>query len=182
MMKSNYLDVLISYKLILKEIKNFAKILLKWLEQNNNLIIICILNGSVMFYVDLIREVNKLGYTKKINLEYIFASSYENVVSKDLKLKKWVNRDIENQEVVIIEDIIDTGKTLKQIKRLLFENNKIKNLNVISLLDKKSVHLNIDLDFDYHALFVVENDYLVGYGLDCDEKFRQLRDVCVYKV
>ncbi len=177
-MKSNYLKVIIKYKDIKRKIIQCAKKLVKDLNSDSDIIFINLLNGSSPFFVDVIREINNLGYNKYINIEYISISSYENIKSMNLKINKWLDVNIKNKILYLFEDVIDSGKTLtKVIDKLMLQMPK--KINIISLTDKKELHLNFP--YEYYALFEVKNYFLVGYGLDCDEKFRQLRDICIYK-
>jgi hypoxanthine phosphoribosyltransferase len=83
---------------------------------------------------------------------------------------------IEGRTVIVVEDILDTGLTLKYLLRL-FEERKPKHLRVVVLLDKAERRI-ADVHADYNG-FVIPNEFVVGYGLDYDERFRNLPDVCV---
>ena len=131
--------------------------------------LICVLKGSVMFMVDLAKHL-----TMPIKMEFIRLSSYGSgtkssgkVNAVDIKLP-----NLNDKNVLIIEDIIDTGNTAKFLVDFLYQNFKMKSFKFCSLLDKKS-RREVEIDADYHC-FDVEDKFLVGYGLDIDGNYRNL--------
>ena len=131
--------------------------------------LICVLKGSVMFMVDLAKHL-----TMPVKMEFIRLSSYGSgttssgkVNAVDIKLP-----DLNGKNVLIIEDIIDTGHTAKFLMDFLHQNFKFKDLKFCALLDKK-VKRATNIEADYYC-FEVDDKYLVGYGLDIDGNYRNL--------
>ena len=138
------------------------------------LLLVSILNGAFVFMADLCREV-----TVPCEVAFMCASSYYNgtqssgVVNITMDLKQ----DISGYHVIIVEDIIDTGRTLNDIVKLLKSRNPL-SLRVVTLLDKPSRRL-VEFDPDM-ALFEIEDRFVIGYGLDCGEKYRNLPYIAEY--
>ena len=138
-------------------------------------LVVCILKGSVLFFSDLIKEISI-----QINLDFMAVSSYGSatISSGEVKMIKDLDNSIENRHVIIVEDIVDTGHTLKYL---------IKNLNarmpasvkVCTLLDKQCRRV-VDISPDYIG-FEVGDHFVVGYGLDYDEGYRHVPEVGVLK-
>ena len=131
--------------------------------------LICVLKGSVMFTVDLAKHL-----TMPVKMEFIRLSSYGSgmtssgkVNAVDISLP-----DLNGKNVLIVEDIIDTGHTAKFLVDFMNHNFKVKTLKFCSLLDKK-IKREVDIDADYYC-FEVDDKFLVGYGLDYDECYRNL--------
>lgn len=142
---------------------------------DEELVFICILKGSVMFTADLAR---KLG--DNVRLEFMQVSSYGDgaVSSGNIKIIKDLNTSIADKHAVIIEDIIDTGNTLKSLKAVLSTRNP-KSLKLCAFLDKPS-RRTADINADYVG-FEVEDNFLVGYGLDYSQKYRNLPYIAILK-
>lgn len=137
--------------------------------KNKELYLICVLKGSVMFMVDLSKHLKM-----PLRMEFIRLSSYGSgftstgkVNAVDISLP-----DLNNKNVLIIEDIIDTGHTAKFLVDFINLNFHTKSLKFCSLLDKK-VKREVAIDADYHC-FEVDNKFLVGYGLDYDGYYRNI--------
>ena len=137
--------------------------------QGEELYLICVLKGAVMFMVDLSKHLKM-----PLRMEFIRLSSYGSGFSStgkvnavDISLP-----DLNDKNVLIIEDIIDTGHTAKFLMDFIRHNFKTKSLKFCSLLDKK-IKREVDIDPDYHA-FEVDDKFLVGYGLDYDGYYRNL--------
>lgn len=132
-------------------------------------IAVCVLKGAVVFAVDLIRELNM-----PVKMEFIRLSSYGSstttsgkVNAVDIKLP-----DLNGKNVLIIEDIVDTGLTAKFLVDFININFHVKSLKFCSLLDKK-VTRKVDIEPDYYC-FEVADKFVVGYGLDYDGLYRNL--------
>ncbi len=134
---------------------------------------VCTLRGASIFFADLVREMSG-----DIELDFISASSYGagTKSSGEVKMIKDLSEPIRGKNVVIVEDIIDTGITLSYLTKLL-KAREPKSLKVCALLDKKA-RREVEFEGDYIG-FEIENEFVVGYGLDYNEKMRQLPDVCV---
>jgi len=141
--------------------------------KNREIIFICLLKGAFMFTADLIRHINN-----PVKVDFIRASSYGNgmvtcgqvMVTKDLEL------DISDKDVIIVEDIIDSGFTLKYIKEMLLKRNP-RSLKICTLLDKKA-RRQVDIDVDYVGC-EIEDFFIVGYGIDYAENYRNLSDIYI---
>ncbi len=133
-------------------------------------IVIGILKGSVVFLSDLIRAVDL-----PISLDFIAVSSYgsEMTSSGVVRIQYDMKTSIEGRDVLVVEDIVDTGLTLAYLMEN-FATKHPKSIKICALLDKKEARKSdIELKIDY-AGFEVPDKFLVGYGLDCDEKYRNL--------
>ena len=131
--------------------------------------VVCVLKGSVMFTVDLVKHL-----TMPLRMEFIRLSSYGSSMTSSGKVEVLDLQlpDLNNKNVLIVEDIIDTGHTAKFLINLINDKFTPKSLKFCSLLDKK-IKREADIDADYYAL-EVDDKFLVGYGLDYDGYFRNL--------
>lgn len=135
--------------------------------KEKEIVFLCILKGSVFFAVELAKRIKN-----NIQFEFIEVSSYENNKSTGkIKLNKDITSSIEGKDVIIIEDIVDTGRTLSFLKKFLAEK-KPASLKICSLLDKPSRRIT-DISADY-TCFEVEDKFIVGYGLDNNQNYRNL--------
>ena len=164
--------IMISQEQIAQRVKELA-VQLDQVYQGRKPLMVCILKGSVVFFADLIREMDT-----SMEIDFMSVSSYGagTTSSGKLKIKKDLSVDIEGRDVLIVEDIIDSGLTLKYIKTL-FETRGAKSVRICSLLDKPSGR-RTELVGDYIG-FEIPGEFVVGYGLDYDERYRNLPDVCV---
>ncbi len=136
--------------------------------------VIGILNGAFMFTADLVRHL-----TIPVTLEFMAASSYGDgtVSSGELKINLDIKKDIEGKHVLIIEDIVDTGLTLKVLKKNL-EERRPSSLKLASFLFKPA-RLEHPVDIDYLG-FEIEDHFVIGYGLDYAGRYRELPYVGIY--
>lgn len=162
----NDFKVLFSEEEIQEKIKEIAK----KLDDDFNgkeIVAICVLKGAAFFTVDLVKKMKT-----PIIFETMQVSSYEGLESTgNVVLKKDIELDIENKDVLIVEDIIDTGRTLK----FLYDYLKTKNpnsLKIVTLLDKEERRM-VKIKPDYCG-YVIPNKFVVGYGFDIDEKYRNI--------
>jgi hypoxanthine phosphoribosyltransferase len=132
-----------------------------------------VLKGSVFFLTDLARQISG-----DISLDFIAVSSYGNrtETSGEVKLTRDLDSSIEGKTVIIVEDILDTGMTLQYLLRV-FEQRKPRRLRVAVLLDKPERRI-AKVRADYVG-FKIPNEFVVGYGLDYSERYRNLLDVGV---
>ncbi len=136
--------------------------------KGKELTLICILKGSIFFFTDLARRINL-----DTRLEFIRVSSYEGEKSTGkIKLKVNLDEPITNKDVIVIEDIIDTGKTLSYLMKYL-SKQKPNSLKLCTLLDKPEGRQVDDIIVDYVG-FTIPNRFVIGYGLDLDEQYRNL--------
>ncbi|MDR3217013.1 MAG: hypoxanthine phosphoribosyltransferase [Clostridiaceae bacterium] len=137
------------------------------------LLAVCILRGAVIFTADLIRELDL-----DVSLDFISVSSYGagTTSSGEVRVLHDLKEPIEGRDVLIIEDIIDTGLTLSYLREILLAR-KPASLKIAALLDKPD-RRRTDINADYIG-FCIPDDFVVGYGLDFDQRFRHLPDICV---
>ena len=131
--------------------------------------LICILKGSVFFTVDLAKKING-----DVKLEFIRVSSYEGASTEssgEIKMKLDLKDSIQGKDVIVIEDIIDTGRTLSYLIEYL-KMKKPNSVKLCALLDKKERRI-CEVHVDYTG-FEIPDEFVVGYGLDVDEKYRNL--------
>ena len=130
-------------------------------------VFLCILKGSIFFTVELAKRIKN-----NIQFEFIEVSSYENNESTGkVKLNKDITGSIEGKDVIIIEDIVDTGRTLCYLKEYLLQKNPA-SLKICTLLDKPSRRI-APVEADYIG-FTIENKFVLGYGLDDEQNYRNL--------
>ncbi len=145
--------------------------------KDKELLIVGVLKGSWIFMADLVREINI-----DMEISFISVSSYEGnrtVSSGVVKLQCDIDRPLTDMNVILVEDIVDTGLTLQYLKKLLYVRNP-KTIKICTLLDKPSRRLT-DIKPDYCG-FSIPDEFVVGYGLDYDGKYRNLKDICILKL
>ncbi|MBQ8614129.1 MAG: hypoxanthine phosphoribosyltransferase [Ruminiclostridium sp.] len=137
-------------------------------------LLVSILKGAFVFMADLCREI-----TAPCEIAFMAAKSYYNgtVSTGEVTITMDIEQDISNYHVIIVEDIIDTGRTLRDVVALLKARNPL-SLKVITLLDKPSRRL-VDFKAD-KALFTIPDHFVIGYGLDCGEYYRNLPYIAEY--
>lgn len=161
------IKVLIEEEKIQEKIKEIAKRVEQDYE-GKEITLICILKGSTFFTVDLAKRINK-----NVKIEFIQVSSYgsSTVGSENIELKLDLKESIEDKDVIVVEDIIDTGRTLSYLIEHL-KQRKPKSIKLCTLLDKPERRL-YDVKVDYTG-FEIPDKFVVGYGLDYDELYRNL--------
>lgn len=135
--------------------------------------LVCTLRGGCVFFADLMRAIDG-----DVEIDFIAVSSYGagTKTSGEVKMVKDLSEPIKDKNIIIVEDIIDTGVTLSYLKKLLLAREP-KSLKVCTLLDKPS-RRKVEFKGDYVG-FEIENEYVVGYGLDYNQTMRHFPDVCV---
>ena len=174
MMYEDVESILIDRNAIQARIKEMAARIEKDYK-GESVVMICILRGASVFFCDLVRELDL-----DVRFEFMSVSSYGagTTSSGEVRIVKDINAPLAGKNVIIVEDIIDSGNTLSYLKRLLEQRNP-KSLKICALLDKPS-RRKVELQGDYVG-FTVEDKFLVGYGLDYAEKYRNLKDIGVLK-
>ena len=169
------LKVLIDEKTLQEKIGELAEKIMKDYE-GKDITFICILKGSALFTVDLAKKIKN-----NVRLEFIRVSSYgdSQVSSGKVTMKLDLQDSIEGREVIVIEDIIDTGRTLSYLRDYLKDKNPA-SLKICTLLDKKE-RREFDIEPDYTA-FEIPDKFVVGYGLDDRENYRNLPYVGYFDV
>lgn len=144
--------------------------------EGKNLLLVSILKGAVVFMADLMRAI-----TIPCGIDFMVVSSYggENTVSTGLvKIVKDLDADLSGRDVLIVEDILDTGVTLSKLVPMLRLRNP-NSVRICAILSKPT-RRKVDIQPDYEG-FQVPDEFVVGYGLDYDEKYRNLRYVGALK-
>lgn len=136
-------------------------------------ILLGLLKGSVPFMAEISKCI-----TVDLTFDFMHVSSYVGAHSGQLNIKKDMEQDVAGKDVLIVEDIIDTGNTLYYVKHMLLERGA-KSVKIVTLLDKAESR-KIDIEADYVG-FIMPNAFAVGYGLDYSEKYRNLPYVGVLK-
>ena len=138
------------------------------------LVVVGILTGAFIFTADLVRRLEM-----PVIVYFMQVSSYVGEVSSgELKIKKDMSYDIKDMNVLIVEDIIDTGRTLALLKEQLLKREP-KSLKICTAFDKPSRRVN-DLKPDYNGI-TVPDEFIVGYGLDLDGKYRDFDDIRIVR-
>lgn len=167
MLKENSYEILITEKEIRAKVKELGKKISKD-YQGKELIIIGVLKGAVIFLSDLLRALKV-----SCELDFIGISSYgdDTKSSGVVRITKDLEESIESKHILIVEDIVDTGLTLQYLIKNL-QSRKVASLKVCALLDKPSKH-KVDVKIDYLG-FTIPDKFIMGYGLDYQEKYRNI--------
>jgi len=165
------MKMLLSESEIKKRVKELADIISKDYKDKTP-IFIGILNGSYVFMADLLRELSISA-----EVDFVKIRSYEGDSSTGtIKFRKDISADIDDRDIIIVEDIVDSGFTINFLVNRLKESGP-KSVSVATILFKKEV-AKLDFEIDYVG-FEIPPEFVVGYGLDHDEKYRNLKDVMV---
>jgi len=167
-------DILIPRDTIQKRVKEIANQISSDYKGREP-ILIGILNGVVFFFADLVREISI-----PTKIDFIRAASYgsKTTSSGKIRLTKDVEIPIQGKSVIVVEDIVDTGLTLTHIVKDL-EAKGVESLRICALIDKVE-RRDLTVHIDYCG-FRIEEGFIVGYGLDYNEKYRHLPDICVLR-
>ena len=167
-------EVLYSEEEISAVVKDLGAQLTKEYEGKNPLVI-GVLKGAVMFMTDLSRAMDC-----DLELDFMDVSSYGAGMesSGDVKILKDLDTTVDGRDLLIVEDIIDTGRTLSYLIEI-FKYRKAKSIKVVTLMDKKERRV-VDLEANYIGINV-PNEFVVGYGLDFNEKYRNLPYIGILK-
>ena len=137
-------------------------------KTNDELVIVCLLKGGFTFTADLIREL-----FMDVRVEFMCVSSYGNELKSSgvINIKQDISSDISGKNIIIIDDIVDTGRTLFEIRNYLSKKNP-NSIKTCCLLDKKEKR-EFDINIDYYG-FVCPDVFVVGYGMDASGMYRNL--------
>ncbi len=166
---SNYvIDEMISAKAIAARVETLAKDISAYFADTDKLVVIGLLRGSFMFIADLVRELDL-----PCEIDFLEASSYGNSTesSREVRILKDIRGEIEGRDVLLVEDIIDTGYTMKQVTEMLRTRNP-KRMKICALLDKPS-RREVDITADWTG-FEIPDKFVVGYGIDYAQRNRNL--------
>ena len=137
-------------------------------------VLVCILKDATVFFSDLARAIDL-----PISMEFMAISSYGSATKTSgvVRVVKDLDNDILNKDVIIVEDIVDSGVTLNYLKGML-EHRGAASIKIVTLLDKPARRRVKDLKVDF-SCFNIPDEFVVGYGLDYDQKYRNLPDIGV---
>ena len=166
--------IMLTEKQIKSRIKAVAKQLDK-LYEGRKPVVVCVLKGSSVFFSDLIRQMKTA-----LTVDFMSVSSYGSGTKStgEIKIRTDLSTDIQGRDVLIVEDIIDSGNTLYHLKKLL-NARAPASVNIVTLLDKPE-RREVPIEPEY-TCFVIEDEFVIGYGLDYDEEYRNLPYVGVLK-
>ena len=173
-MKEDVLRVLLSEDVIREKVRELGgKITADY--KNSNLMLVTVLKGAVVFLADLMRQIDVPA-----EIDFMVVSSYGSGVKSSgvVKIVKDLDVPLAGKDILIVEDILDSGLTLSYIKELL-ESRGPRSIRIATLLDKPS-RRKVDLQADYIG-FSVPDEFVIGYGLDYDEKYRNLPYIGILK-
>lgn len=175
MLEKDIERVLVTQEELQEKIKELGAQITKDYE-GEELLVIGILRGSVLFMTDLIKAINLY-----MEIDFMDVSSYGEATtsSGEVKILKDLESPVEGRHLLIVEDIIDTGRTLRYLMDLLKYRNAA-SVKVITLLDKPSRRVIKNVEPDYTG-FEVPNEFVVGYGLDFKQHYRNLPYIGVLK-
>ena len=173
-MREDYsLEILLSREMLAEKVKELGEQITRD-YQDKDTVFVGILKGSFIFLADLVRAVR----LERMQMNFMMVSSYGSGTrsSGNITIKKDLDIDLAGKHVLIVEDIIDSGNTLTYLKKYL-ANRQAASVKVCTILDKPS-RRETDLVPDYRG-FEIPDAFVVGYGLDYDERFRELPDLCI---
>ncbi|MEG1710399.1 MAG: hypoxanthine phosphoribosyltransferase [Clostridia bacterium] len=166
--------ILIPYEKVQARVKEIAQEITNDYKDKTMPLMVCILKGAVMFFADLTRAVDI-----DVNLEFMAISTYGSSTrsSGEVRLVKDLDCSVDGRNVIIVEDIIDTGITMDYLIKMLYTRGAL-SVKVCTL--SKPNRRKIEVPIDYVG-FEIPDEFVIGYGLDLDERFRNLEDVGIYK-
>lgn len=173
-MKQDIEQILVTEEEIQAKVKEIASVLSEEYKDRFPLVI-GVLKGALPFMADLVKRMDIF-----LEIDFMDVSSYGRgtTSSGEVKIIKDLDTSVEGRDILIIEDIIDSGLTLKYLVELL-RYRKAKSIKIVTLLDKPEGR-KVDLQADLYG-FVIPNEFVVGYGLDYAEKYRNLPYIGVLK-
>lgn len=162
------IDTLISAKRIAARVEQLAEEIHDEFEGTDKLVVVGLLRGSFVFIADVVRELDL-----PVEVDFLEASSYGNSMesSREVRILKDLRGEIAGRDVLVVEDIVDTGHTLTQVIKLLNAKGP-KKLRTIALLDKPS-RREVDIKADWTG-FEIPDEFVVGYGIDYAQRNRNL--------
>lgn len=168
-------EIILTEDQIQKRIKELGAEITKAYDKEDDIIMICVLRGAVLFMSDLARQINL-----PVVFDFMDVSSYEGTTSSGMvRIIKDLEENIEGRHVLIVEDIMDTGLTLKHVIDLL-KTRDPADIKVVTLLDKPDRRTEKEIKADFNG-FEVPDKFVVGYGLDYLEEYRNLPYIGVLK-
>lgn len=167
------MNVLIEAEVIHNRIREMAGEIEAAYPRNEPIHLVCVLKGGFVFMADLVRAM-----TARVSLDFIAVSSYGSGTksSGEVRFQKDLDASIEDRHVLLVEDIVDTGRTLKYLQQVLARRAP-RTIRTACLLSKPS-RREVDVPVEYIG-FTIEDRFVVGYGLDYDERYRNLPHIAV---
>jgi len=164
-------EVMISKQEIADKVAEIGKKIEAHYKDSDNLLMVALLRGSVVFLADLSRAIDL-----PLSMDFMTVSSYGSSMesTRDVKILKDLTENIKNRDVIIVEDIIDTGNTLSKVVEILSIRGP-RSLTLCTLLDKPS-RREVEVDVDWIG-FSIPDEFVVGYGIDYAERYRNLPHV-----
>lgn len=160
-----------------EQIEQKCKELAQWIDNeykgSKDLVLVGVLNGVVPFFAEVMKNITMMH-----EIDFLKISSYEGTQSNGMPtLTRDLTRSIKGKDVLIMEDIVDTGRTLKALKAVL-EGREAKSVKIMSLLDKPEGRV-VDFNADVVG-WTIPNHFVIGFGFDYDEKFRNLPYIGIF--
>lgn len=166
--------ILITQEEIVARAKELGKEISELYQGKKPPILVALLKGSVPFLAELIKYIEL-----DIEFDFMDVSSYEGTKSLgDIKINKDLECSVKDETILLVEDIVDTGCTLKEVTRIL-RNKGAKDVKVVSLLDKPDRRM-VDIKADFIG-FTIPDEFVIGFGLDYNQKYRNLPYIGVLK-
>lgn len=173
-MHNDVKKILVSSEEITKREKELADEISKYYKEKNSIpVIVGLLKGSVPFMMGLVMKLDI-----DCEIDFMDVSSYSGTNSIEVKVIKDIEGSVTDRDVLIVEDIVDTGKTLEKVTEM-FRNKGAKEIKIVTLLDKPARREKA-IEADYIG-FVVPDEFVIGYGLDYNQKYRNLPYIGVIK-
>ena len=169
---SKYLDE----QVIQNKVKEMAEEINRYIG-DSEAVLVANLKGSFMFFSDVVKNIK----SHKVSIDFISTESYSGTCSTGvIKITRDLSIDVKDKKVVLIEDIVDTGLTLDHLIRYIREVHEPESIRLCVLLSKPS-RRKVDVNVDYTG-FVIEDKFVIGYGLDYNEKLRNLPYIAVLEL
>ena len=173
-MHNDVKKILVSSEEIAKREQELADEISKYYKEKNSIpVIVGLLKGSVPFMMGLVMKLDI-----DCEIDFMDVSSYSGTNSIEVKVIKDIEGSVTDRDVLIVEDIVDTGKTLEKVTEM-FKNKGAKEIKIVTLLDKPARREKA-IEADYIG-FVVPDEFVIGYGLDYNQKYRNLPYIGVIK-
>lgn len=169
-------EIIISEEKLKTRIRELGEEITAAYNEDDDIVMLCILRGAVLFMADLAREIDL-----PVVFDFMDVSSYgaSTESSGVVRIIKDMEENIEDRHLLIVEDIIDTGRTLKHVVDMLHTRSP-KSIKIVTLLDKPERRVQKELEADFNG-FEIPDKFVVGYGLDFTEKYRNLSFIGVLK-
>ena len=175
-LKKDISEIIITESELKQKNKKLGQTITNYYDKSDDIVMVGIMRGAIIFMADLARHIDL-----PVTFDFMDVSSYGNttISSGNVRIIKDLEENIEGRHVLIIEDIIDTGTTLKHIIDML-ETREPASIKIVTLLDKPERRVQKEIEVDLNG-FEVPDEFVVGYGLDYAEKYRNLPFIGILK-